>query len=373
MRPAWHVIGPQRVLVSLRVPGGPLRAGRRGGFTMGGLRGLVLIVCTGAAASGPGTRDSSAQTVTRATVAPVGFELVLQGGGAGSWDAGGVFAPRVWRAGGVGRMIYVGKRKPETFGDSMALGYAELRDSGWQRRERPLFSPGALHPDAWGIEAPVLLRAGEDDVGLIVTAVDSARSNVGFFEVVVSLRGGLRSVRQLGSASVPPGDWNERFYIPEAWDSTSNTVFGSGVGGSGWKLGAQILRGDHLAWIDDEETGSPFTISDPVLTSGEGWARHGIFNPSFARIGETPVLLYAGAPGSVESDTPMNAIGWACRGGDGRWRHGSSVLVGPRPGMLLEYPYLDSGTLYLAAVPWPEGRYAIYRLRTDVSDRLACG
>lgn len=305
----------------------------------------------------------------------------LEPGSPGAWDAGGVFAPRVWTANGTARMLYVGMRTTGPFRNDLALGLAEWSGAQFSRSgSEPLLLPSDLHPGATGIEAPALVVATDDSVRLIATAVDSARAVVGVYDVALTLTGRvLRSIR-LERPTPPPGDWNEHFALAEALDASGSIVASGARRQGGWHLGAQRLVGDSLVWENDPQTPSPFAGSDPVFRHSEsGWDRHGVFNPATYVSGERHWLLYSGAPGAVDGDQPANTIGWACKGSNGGWvrPEGDNRLMSSATGTLVEYPFVasvDDGPprLWVSVLEWPDGRHEIYRANGELPWSLGC-
>lgn len=296
---------------------------------------------------------------------------IIGPGGAGAWDAGGVFGPRVWSTRHGARMLYVGMRHTQPFDNVLALGVAtEAPGGAFAKSDRnPVLTADALAPGATGIEMVALIAAGDDAVTFVATLVDAQRKAVGFYRVTMTVDGWrVTASTRLGSAPARAGDWNSAFYLPGAFDPVSGLVIGEGVGaGRPWALGAQALDDDALVWVDDPSTRTPYATSDPILepTRG-GWDRQGMFNPSVFKTGTAGLLLYSGAPGHTGSDEAAHTIGYAVRR-DGYWMKpaGDARLIAPEPGAIVEHPMMLAGVdgsvrLFVSRRPASTGLTAIH-------------
>lgn len=328
---------------------------------------VILVAAAALAVAGPAP---GAATATRSFPFVLGVTPVVSPGGAGAWDAGGVFGPRVWRNGGRTRMLYVGMRHTETFDNELALGAAEEAGGGFEKSPRnPILRAGDIAPEATGIEMVALTAANDDAVTFVATVVDAKRKPVGFYRVTLAVDGWrVMSIDRLTVAPVRPGDWNSAFYIPGAWDPGTGLLVGEGTGpGLPWAIGAQAVDGDALVWLDDPATRTPFATSDPVLGPSPGsWDRRGMFNPSVFHNSTGDLLLYSGAPGQAGSDDAAHTIGYAVRR-DGAWvkLESDSRLIAPQPGSIIEHPMLlaeagGGARLFVSVRPSSTSRAAIH-------------
>lgn len=333
----------------------------------------LIVLCLGMIAAGQGARAGDSEFPFRLEPVPA-----LSPGPAGSWDAGGVWGPRVIAQQGTFVMLYTGQENPdEAFDNTLAIGVATSRDGiTWKKYpENPIVTAQDLNVQATGVEAVAVLSFDADEIHLLLTAVSEKRSPLGHYPITLATATWHVEVGDPWKSEFYRGDWNGRFQGPETL-LDDGSFLGSGCCGSGvFMIGRVELENSILEWWDDSSTTeAPFAKSDPVFRGSQapGWDRDQVFNPFVFDRGDKTVLLYSGTPGASDSATLQHTIGYALSVDGVSWTRGEddNRLVAPEPGALIEFPYMlqhkGQDLLYVSRKPYPKGPHEIYLARGEL-------